>query len=352
MLKALCARSHPHTIFAWGDPACIGAWIPAGNVHIIPYVQGGGWKHDLAATAWITRVYAIDIVHYWVSLGPLFHLGMGWTPGVSVCATVHDVGVMEWHDVPHATAVRRSMYWQVQKWLFRRSDRVFCVSAHTKERVSHIWPPMARRCAVVYPPLTGTQYAGEASRSNARGQSRAARKKYFIVLAGPAHKNIMRVVHAFARARGTLTEYRLIILGDSVALQSCASVVDGRRVRQGSMTRYAYYCRHATALVFCSTHEGLGLPPLEAMQHACPLIVSDIPPLRETCADSARFVDPYSVEDIAGAMMEVARRPQYWSRKANAAAARYRHLSRRSADICLDTYAHLGAAMRTTPRSR
>jgi glycosyltransferase involved in cell wall biosynthesis len=65
-----------------------------------------------------------------------------------------------------------------------------------------------------------------------------------------------------------------------------------------------YNC--AEVLVLPSFYEGFGLPPLEAMACGCPVVVSDIPPLREVCAGAAIYIDPGSPEDIAGALTGMA----------------------------------------------
>lgn len=49
----------------------------------------------------------------------------------------------------------------------------------------------------------------------------------------------------------------------------------------------------AEAYVFPSLSEGFGLPPLEAMSAGLPVLCSDIPVLREVCADAALFFDPH-----------------------------------------------------------
>lgn len=49
---------------------------------------------------------------------------------------------------------------------------------------------------------------------------------------------------------------------------------------------------------FPSLCEGFGLPALEAMKLGCPVLISDIPSLREVCGDAAVMADPYDVDDI------------------------------------------------------
>jgi glycosyltransferase involved in cell wall biosynthesis len=55
---------------------------------------------------------------------------------------------------------------------------------------------------------------------------------------------------------------------------------------------------HAIAFVSASLMEGFGLPPLEAMQANCPVLVSDIPSFKEVCEESAFYFDPNSINAL------------------------------------------------------
>lgn len=57
--------------------------------------------------------------------------------------------------------------------------------------------------------------------------------------------------------------------------------------------------RAATLMAFPSLYEGFGLPPLEAMQHGCPVIVAPIPALLETCGSAAACFDGTDPQAIA-----------------------------------------------------
>jgi glycosyltransferase involved in cell wall biosynthesis len=75
------------------------------------------------------------------------------------------------------------------------------------------------------------------------------------------------------------------------------------RVTDGEL-RALYGC--AAALVFPSTYEGFGLPPVEAMASGCPVIVSTAGALPEVCGDAALYCAPGDVGALAGAIARIA----------------------------------------------
>jgi len=63
--------------------------------------------------------------------------------------------------------------------------------------------------------------------------------------------------------------------------------------------------KFADLFVFPSLFEGFGLPPLEAVSLGCPVILSDIPILRETFGETGFYFNPYSEEDLVKAVLKV-----------------------------------------------
>ncbi len=55
----------------------------------------------------------------------------------------------------------------------------------------------------------------------------------------------------------------------------------------------------AEALIFPSTYEGFGIPPLEAMLCGCPVVASKIGAVEEVCGDAAEYIDPHSISSLA-----------------------------------------------------
>jgi glycosyltransferase involved in cell wall biosynthesis len=62
----------------------------------------------------------------------------------------------------------------------------------------------------------------------------------------------------------------------------------------------------AHALCYVPYFEGFGIPILEAFACHVPVIASDCTSMPEVAGDAAMLVDPFSVEDIAQAMQQLA----------------------------------------------
>jgi glycosyltransferase involved in cell wall biosynthesis len=58
-------------------------------------------------------------------------------------------------------------------------------------------------------------------------------------------------------------------------------------------------------MIYPSVFEGFGIPVLEALCSRLPVITSNVSCMPETGGDAALYVDPYSIREIAHAMVEV-----------------------------------------------
>ncbi len=67
--------------------------------------------------------------------------------------------------------------------------------------------------------------------------------------------------------------------------------------------------RGAKLFLFPSLYEGFGLPVLEALCMACPVIASNTSSLPEVCADAALLVEPHDVSALATSMLRLMRDP-------------------------------------------
>jgi len=61
----------------------------------------------------------------------------------------------------------------------------------------------------------------------------------------------------------------------------------------------------ASVFIYPSFYEGFGFPPLEAMACGVPVVASFASSLPEVVGDAALMVDPYNINDLAGALEKV-----------------------------------------------
>ena len=87
----------------------------------------------------------------------------------------------------------------------------------------------------------------------------------------------------------------------------------------------------ADCFALASLHEGFGLPVIEAMARSLPVACSDIAALREVAGEAARYFEPRSPFQIAGALNELLSSPSDAERLAELGRARASHFSWSSA---------------------
>jgi glycosyltransferase involved in cell wall biosynthesis len=122
------------------------------------------------------------------------------------------------------------------------------------------------------------------------------------------HKNVTLLLEAFERVVNQIP-HKLVIAGAGESVRTVDARVDAlaaqrpdRVIVLGRLEFAALRALVAGAdlLVMPSLHEGVGLPPLEAMASHTAVFASRIPALTETCGDAAEYFDPHDPGELAG----------------------------------------------------
>lgn len=213
------------------------------------------------------------------------------------------------------------------------AERVIAVSAATRRDVEKLLRIPSARIRQVYsapdpkfldphPPAAARSAGPDVwEREKQRMLERYQIHYPFLLYAGRIrpHKNIPRLVEAFAVLRGELEghpdykDLKLIIIGDEISKHpEVRRTVIQTRMEQAVRflgfvpfdTLKLFYMT-ATAFVFPSLYEGFGLPPLEAMACGTPVITTNVSSLPEVVDDAAMTVNPENVFDIARGIREV-----------------------------------------------
>jgi glycosyltransferase involved in cell wall biosynthesis len=157
------------------------------------------------------------------------------------------------------------------------------------------------------------------------------RDKKFLLGVGvtSSNKNIETVLAAFQQAK--LGDTLLVLTGESsISVHGPLASVQSENVRKvGHVSdadlRTLY--EHALALTYPSRYEGFGLPPLEAMNCGCPVIISDQPALVEIAGDAALQCGVDDVAGLAQMMRALHADPALRERLKNAGLERARHFT-------------------------
>jgi glycosyltransferase involved in cell wall biosynthesis len=132
--------------------------------------------------------------------------------------------------------------------------------------------------------------------------------RYILILGTlEPRKNHITLIRAWERIRAyKQSSLKLVVVGSPGWKYSDIASAMKPHVRDGNIIHLekilpedmSYLYSHADAFVFPSYNEGFGIPPLEAMQCECPVIVSDIGTHRWVCADAALYCNPYDVDSL------------------------------------------------------
>jgi glycosyltransferase involved in cell wall biosynthesis len=257
-----------------------------------------------------------DLVHVPLNRVPLFMI----QPYV---VTVHDLAnlLFEWEEY---SKLRIQLRRARLKRGLERASRVIAVSEATRLDVAQLaGVPLHHLCMVYNAPDPGFSETDRAGAGEARRRimERYQIQSPFLLYAGNIrrHKNIPRLVEAFAVLRGELASHpvygdlRLVIIGDNISeYPSVRQAVI--RTRAEHVVRFLGFVpfetlrcfyQSATAFVFPSLYEGFGLPPLEAMACGAPVVTSNVSSLPEVVGDAAMLVNPENVFDIVRGIREV-----------------------------------------------
>ncbi len=201
--------------------------------------------------------------------------------------------------------------------LAQNADEIITVSQATADDVT-------RFCHISQPPhviwngIDHSRFQPAASASSSPFQNAAGQSPpYFFYLARLEHpgKNHTRLIEAFEIFhRDHPDNATCLVLGGAdwhgaevIHQRIETSTVREKIHRAGfiSDNELSAWYQHAVAMVYPSLFEGFGLPPVEAMACACPVICSDRGSLREIAGPAAKIIDPMDARNISNTMSEI-----------------------------------------------
>lgn len=236
--------------------------------------------------------------------------------------TVHDLIPLMYPD-KFPVGIRGKIGWYVQQKRLRSSDAIITDSEFWRSQISRM---------VSYPlegifniPLAaGDEFAKVNKKSildNVSGKFSLPEKYLLYVGDINWNKNVLGLIRSFSKITKVIKDLKLVLIGKAFFGEEIPELIQIKKLINelhlgesikilGFVETQDLVSIYSMAQVFCypSFCEGFGLPVLEAMKCACPVVAGNNSSLREICGGAAIMVQPESINDIASGIIEAARR--------------------------------------------
>jgi len=258
------------------------------------------------ALAFELRRRPVDVLHVQFTAPPFCR--------VPVVATIHD---LSFEHLPE-TFTRRGRF-QLRltvRRTARLAARVATASDYSRQDLIRTYGLRPEKVVVTYYGVDSRYTPNPASDREAPEARRRFRiERDFVLAVGSLQprKNLVRLIHAYARLRAEQKGFahQLVIVGRPLWLfrEVFAEIERQPWARDIIVTGYVadeelpVLYRAAAVLVYPSLLEGFGLPPLEAMACGTPVVASSTSCFPEILGDAAVLVDPYDEVALARAIL-------------------------------------------------
>lgn len=227
-------------------------------------------------------------------------------PYVRMTRTVTTIHSLAFMDQPESYSHSFLLYYNfLISRVLRTSDHLITVSEAEKDNILKKFPACSGRITAIYP--------GVASCFRSRAVAKKDGEHFLWVGSGHPLKNLKKTLDAFCLIKDR-TKRTLVIAGlkwsdlQRPGLRDTIERIGRDRIKpvgSCSAIQMAELYGDALLLIFPSLYESFGFPAVEAMASGCPVIASDIPALREVCADAAVYADPKNAEGFADAILRL-----------------------------------------------
>lgn len=295
-------------IIITGKPKEYQELATAPNIRIYP-VRLHSWRavmiqHQLLMPRVLRKLHP-DVLHV-----PAFASPIGWKGPMVI--TVHDLAFLQ---SPQQLRLRARIYWQYMlRESVRHAQRIIVVSEKTRSELTSYWGIEPERICLIYNALRPSLRHDSISAEEIEGMRRRYGSRYLLHVGRIVpRKNVEKLVQAFDLLASRCTDLHLVLAGGegygSAAVRQRIELSPyGERIHQTGWVPeqdlgplYA----GASALVFPSSHEGFGIPSVEAMACGTPVVASPEAASIEVAGEAVLRTDCSNPALLADAIVQV-----------------------------------------------
>ncbi|QEI43610.1 D-inositol 3-phosphate glycosyltransferase [Dolichospermum sp. UHCC 0315A] len=188
--------------------------------------------------------------------------------------------------------------------VFKQAEHIICISESTANDITQFYQIPSHK-------ITPILLAGD--NSHFQFLNLPTRNYFLYIGRQDPYKNLQRLITAFS-ALPHRNDYELWLAGPYDKRYSPLLEIQTQELGISHLVKFLNYVSYdelpiiinqAIALVFPSLWEGFGLPVLEAMACATPVITSNVSSLPEVAGDAAILINPYNPGEITAAMTTI-----------------------------------------------
>jgi glycosyltransferase involved in cell wall biosynthesis len=270
-------------------------YIPEGARVVIRGVKYSGGADLFKYQLWMKKQCEENAVDWFYQIN---HFTLFKIRGTKQIAVIHDLYPLE--NLEKTSIKLKVTYWISIFLTLVNADVIFTVSEFTKSRLAHFFWKSKK---------VQVNYNGIAPLQKSKSEN-IVDGKFFLMLGRVSYwKGTFQVAEIFSKHFAN-SEYKLIIAGqaqneeDAQKMRSITSSCDNIVWMDyvDNSTR-DWLLQNADLFLYASRYDGFGKPPLEAALAHTPVLINDIPVLREVTKNKGNYVDFYgSQEEIYNAI--------------------------------------------------
>ncbi len=197
----------------------------------------------------------------------------------------------------------------------QKADRIATVSEFSKQDIVKQYNVDPQKIDVVYNGASeGFKPLSEDEKTKVRNKHSEGNPYFIFVSALHPRKNLVNLFKAFDGFKEKRSsEVKLMVVGEKMwwtdAIKEAfenmkfkQDVIFSGRLQFEELQRVV---ASALALTYVSYFEGFGIPIVESFYAGTPVITSNITSMPEVAGDAALLIDPFSVESISNAMVQI-----------------------------------------------
>ncbi len=271
------------------------------------------WREQTVVARQFAAVEA-DLWHF-------THFNVPWFFRQPYVVTIHDVTRFVFPGQRRQNLLQQIAYEALLARTVHRARHVIAVSQATQDALREL-PLSMQPSSVIYEGVEEQFFLPIPPLQRTKIPMLLGTNKPYLLYVGVwmSHKNLERLLQAYARVRQRYPDLQLVMTGRPVP--GYANMIEvARRLGVADTVIFpgfvpdelmpALYAG-AWCFVFPSLYEGFGLPALEAAACGVPVVTSNVTSCRELMSSAAELVNPESVDSLVAGLLKVLTDEAHW----------------------------------------